>query len=350
MIIGMATTSDISSDIVKKALENTWHFQTITESELIKTLGVGNLVNNSNMKIRVMDNLSTTYDHVLISSNVFLDADVCQHIIDNNGLLLVVVDDSSEEHLKSGFIHKWMHHSTFKKCIWTYNALKCSLDRSVQDTFIQMDDHFKELKIGQVRNVTNEETIRKAMQKLGLDVDNIPQETTSEKPKSEGTDSDTKIESVDTVETSSKTSTSISSDVSKDQSELSSLDVYIKLRDGTFALLIPADKLSQLPQSEIEGHQMLQLTFKAPDLGNTHLQQLPILNLAPNTNNEESSKLTSKMQENSTEPKELLELVQEKAKVDQAIKDARANGDEVKIKELRKQRHALRDKINKFGQ
>ena len=305
MVIGVTSTSLRGQQLIVNLFQKDWNFQVLTESELIKIIGVGNLINNLQMKKSILEELSIT--NIVISSNVFFDANMFLFLTKTNGMLLVIKDT---ENINPFFIDVFMEKWKDIPCvIWDYDE--------VPQSFNTLES---KIEVKQVEKVNIEDTIQKAMKKLGLD------------------DPDLELdESSDTLIV--VPNPNITSDVSKPTIEIPN-DVFLKLRDGTIALLFPQNILEHLPVSKVNGQDMVQLTFRAPDLGNLNLQQLSILNV-------EDSEPTPPME---VTPTNLLELVQEKSKIDQAIKEARATGQDQQVKELRRQRHVLRNKINKFGQ
>lgn len=117
-------------------------------------------------------------------------------------------------------------------------------------------------------------------------------------------------------------------------------NVYLKIKDGTIALFIPED--IHLPNQVINNISYTTLVFKAPDLGNTGLQELSITNLI-------SKPTPRKSITNSQVSEDLADLVSRKVQLDQAIKAARADNNETLVNELRKQRRHVRRHINSIG-
>ena len=174
MIIGLSATTTKAKELVQNALKDTWNFRIISEAELIQVVGLENMINNSTMKMVILSNLSTFGINCVISSNIFLDAKTAQWLADLGGTILVVVDEIGvEPRLIEGYLHQWRNISV-PKCLWSYDSLQVSLEKSVKDTFIRLNPKFNDLNIMEAEHMTNEEIIKKAMSKLGLGEPDIP--------------------------------------------------------------------------------------------------------------------------------------------------------------------------------
>ena len=146
------------------------------------------------------------------------------------------------------------------------------------------------------------------------------------------------------------------------------LNVYLKIKDGTIALFIPAG--FNFAKETVGGTEYSTLVFRAPDLGETGIQSLRLVNRVTPAK-PEPVKPTEKPKPAKPEPVKpaekpkparsvtvpdvntsgmsLEDLVKEKTRLDAEIKSARQEGDEDLVNELRKQRRKVRKQINLWG-
>ena len=135
--------------------------------------------------------------------------------------------------------------------------------------------------------------------------------------------------------------------------------IFVKISDGTMALLLPAGL--QMEQQVIAGMEFNVATVELPDLTSSKLQELAI-----KVGTQSKSQTTSKKPQE--QPKtaikrqpiiaekppiktvvvsgDLKDLQEEKARLDAEIKKYRSLGNEEQVNALRKQRRAVRNKIN----
>lgn len=204
-----------------------------------------------------------------------------------------------------------------------------------------------------------EESIRIAMRELGIDTDDTDTEEVV-------TENDVTEEVEDTIE---DTSMDVSEDVEETSEDVEESDesettpaVYVKIKDGVVALIFSSD--IEFQHKELGGHLMNVLSFKMPDVTSEKLQELEVISESEEqkqTENEvkkpEPEKKAVKRtpivnKEDSVEDSDddmLTELKNQKQSIDLQIKEARADGDTELVNSLRKQRRALRNKINSMG-
>jgi hypothetical protein len=150
-----------------------------------------------------------------------------------------------------------------------------------------------------------------------------------------------------------------------EDNEEQELQVYCKVKDGRMILFFP------------EGYDFIKtpfgdsilntLTFNLPDINNKGLQVLNILTEDNSVSKNvfvkrvpiillKEEENTENEQEDASDEEELNDedcsdalsgLMKQKAEVDKAIKEARAEGNNEEVNRLRKQRHSLRNAINK---
>ena len=244
MIVGIISLTQAPIDMAVHQLKEQWNFTIISENDLISSLGVGNLVNNSNLKYSILSELENHYENLLVYGNVLLDKTVCQCISNHNGKIVVAFEanpaqDSSlkghyaeqvdMQELATVFQNKWYKDPMKEVIYWDFDS---------SDTLPFIDMVFIESVQGKKGSDKN--------------LDSIINEKLS-KP-------------VDTQSIEVKQENNIS------------IEVYMKIKDGRMVLLLPQSSLLSLPVKELEGEPYTALVFKAPDLGDTYLQKLKIIN------------------------------------------------------------------------
>ena len=314
MIVGLIS---ITQEPINKIIESDCSaFKIVSDNDLLPLIGLGDLVNNTALKCTVLSELEQQYGNVLFYGNVTLDIPVCQWLLNKNNKVLVILESNPQwewdlpyyDNLDSQgagikFKNQWMKYrkGLKKSTCWRYE----------NGEFVKDIMSFIHLGLKEVEDVTMslEETIKLAKEKLGL----FEEDTIPEIPEK----SETKAEEVQLEDSNIKES------------------VFLKFREGTMALLIPQNKIQRLPVENINGNYWITLSFRAPDLGVTQLQELTILNELPD------------METSSTQ--DLKTMVHEKVRLDNLIREARQNGDDEEVLRLRRQRRAIRKQINTYG-
>lgn len=218
------------------------------------------------------------------------------------------------------------------------------------------------LGIGGDTTMKIEDTIKKAMAELGMDVEAPAEESKpAPKPKQEKKSEPKKVVKEPEPEVDDKESNT---------EEVNAL--YCKISGNKMALLIPEGM--KLEQQTIGDMVFNVITVDVPDLKNTKLQELtqavapqpkkvekPIMNppvdekpvekkkpeLVPMPVNPKGyDEHKKRLKEDFNIDVDLDDLKSEKARLDDAIKQARAAGDQELVDSLRKQRRAVRKKIN----
>lgn len=211
-------------------------------------------------------------------------------------------------------------------------------------------------------SMTMEESIKKAMRELGMDVDDtdtdIPVKKEAPKPKEvkkpEPKKEDKKpVKAVKTLEP--KEDFMNKPEPEEESDEPSS--IFVKLTDNTMALLIPEGLT--LEKQTIAGMNFNVATVSIPDLDNRKLQELTITSAEEKTETkkkpepivkpkevDKAEKIVRKPVVTTADSSDLSDLQAEKQRLDAEIKKYRAEGDTDKVNELRKQRRAIRNKIN----
>ena len=198
-----------------------------------------------------------------------------------------------------------------------------------------------------------EESIRIAMKELGIDTDDIETEVDETEVEDNSDITEELVEDVkDTVELDDDDNTTIDED-GAEESE-SNPAVYVKIKDGVAALIFSSDIKFQ--HKELGGRVMNVLSFKVPDVNSEKLQELELI-LEDETKTkkpEDVKKVVDrtpivKADDTADSDDVLTELKNQKQAIDLQIKEARSDGDTELVNSLRKQRRALRNKINSMG-
>lgn len=198
-----------------------------------------------------------------------------------------------------------------------------------------------------------EESIRIAMKELGIcDTDEEVASDADEVTEDDNVDADVGIDDEYCDEIASDEEETL---IDSEESEPTPA-VYVKIKDGVVALIFSSDMKFQ--RKELGGQSMNVVSFKMPDVDSEKLQELEVI-----TENSDSVKtekeikkpepvqkrtpiVKEKTQMGSNGNDTLAELQNQKQALDLQIKEARADGDTELVNSLRKQRRALRNKIN----
>ena len=220
-------------------------------------------------------------------------------------------------------------------------------------------------------NMRIEDTIRKAMADLGMNVDDVTDEELPKPPKKqqvkETKKPDKKVEKK--PEPVKKAPEPIMNEPEPEEAD-DGVSVFCKLNisEGTMAVLVPEGV--KFTKQTIGGVSFDTFVVPIPDITSSKLQELPVaseekeepakehsapkkvpvVKSSSNLNKAKSAPPTAaKRSVNKSAPVGNLDDLQaEKKRLDEEIKQARADGDQEAVLELRKQRRAVRAQINKM--
>ena len=358
MILGIISPfpSQIQSIISK--LPPKYNFVHVTESDVLTAIGLGCLINSN--KSRILDVLQETYGNVVISGSAMWDEASRTHLQELGGLWVCAeqLPDKSEIPQEQ----YWSLHddtdlyrpegSTIKTLLPTirmraakdrkgviHMAMEDVIQKAMQDLGIESSAEMMEVMDDPLPQAVPEAPVPVEV----INESNVPAEmgdkteatevlSSPEQPTEQVLTSSPEV--ISTLEMS--TAEKQNSDTSSSKSDL---NVYLKIKDGTIALFLPTEL--QLPTQIVDGVEYQTLVFTAPDLGDVGLQLLQIQNIPmrqPSISNTVSEDVDH-----------LQDLVAQKVQLDQAIKTARAAGDESTVQQLRKQRRSIRRQINAIG-
>lgn len=344
---------------------------------------------------------------VLVSGNLIVSEDVAQWILENGGVVVIVARDYEsyeaevrermEKYWDDPVIQKYNMEVRWKKLqerLQKYQGLywvDVSEENSDQlgellEKITECQDSIRTdmtvediLKMTDVRKgdntMTMEESIKNAMRELGMDVDGDKPEQPVKKtepkvePKVEkkqpvqkpAKQPEKKVaeDFINPPETSPKTDKFGQQDDTEDEDIAS---IFVKVSGDQMAVLLPVGL--QMKKQTISGIEFNVATVSLPDLKSTKLQELPMVEETeqpvkpvkrePIVTDKEKS-ITQKVAEKVGKPMKTIvtsgdsgDLAAEKSRLDAEIKKYRQLGDIETVNELRKQRRAVRNKINRL--
>jgi hypothetical protein len=308
--------------------------------------------------------------NVVITGNLLLDSTVCSWLVkDSENVVLVAVNDNNQNEQKRFYDFVSKH----KKNVYLLNVnekyeLPSVLIRELFNANMCTDKELAKLSYVEDKNMTIEESIKKAMAELGMEVEQESLDTKkpvntgaknkkkSNKDCAEDKCKDTEVdektrdsedleENIPDVESVSKPNNRAENVRHTEETESSddeASSLFVKVEDGSMAILIP--KNLPLKSKSIAGMDFMVATVKVPDLRLKNLQELTIVDSSTNDNS--VSEVVRKPILIEKDEQGLQELISKKKELDEEIKINREQGNEEKVSELRKQRRAIRNKIN----
>lgn len=406
MIIGIiGVNNDI--DQVADLLCNTKDLQYVDMIEVLRLSDrymIGSLTTKLYHKKYVLKKLESIFGTVVVSGNLVLSDDVCEWLLSNGNVVAVASRDKLESYDKSTIKQaekywedktvqrynlevrfKKVHEKLHKNSEQVYRIdlsndncddlnellglIETCDDSSRTDVdpreLLELIETIKEVS----DTMTMEESIKKAMRELGMEVDDIegesPQETSKKQPKEQpkkkaapkASEEKPKKDFMNPPKEVEETEATESFE--EDESE----SIFVKFTDNAMALLIPVGM--KLERQTIGGMEFDVATVAVPDVNSRKLQELefitaptvktpdkkvvrtPIISSKP-ANTEKVQPKVDKPMKTIVVSGNLSDLQEEKARIDAEIKKYRKMGDMDTVNALRKQRHAVRNKINKL--
>lgn len=343
---------------------------------------------------------------VIVTGNMILSEDIVSWVLDNGGVIVVVSRDkfesypkdileTTEKYWNDKLIQKYNLEVRFKKFherLQTKNEgvgnlflVDVSDENSEQlnELLEVSQEWFESMKSGlkteeilemtKVRkddtmaNVTMEESIKNAMRELGMEVDGDEpakeeQPTKQPEPKKQPKQPKVtkKVEENFINPPKEAAETDEAGQQGNNESDEEADAIFVKISGEHMAVLLPVGL--QMEKQTIGGMEFNVATVELPDLKSTKLQELIII-----TQKEQPIKQVKRTPIIITPEKpakavqsqkpiktvivsgEKSDLVAEKSRLDAEIKKYRQIGDIDTVNELRKQRRAVRNKINKLS-
>lgn len=370
MIVGVIGTSECVDSVIATLDKPFVHIDSNKILRLLTGEKSYSLLTRSYHKMYAIKAWENLLGNVVITGNLLLDSTVCSWLVKDSGnAVLVAVNDNNQNEQKRFYDFVSKHN----KNVYLLNVneeceLPSVLIRKLFNANMCTDKELAKLSYVEDKNMTIEESIKKAMAELGMEVEQESLDT--KKPSNTGTKNKKKI-SKDCAEDKCKDTevdekTGDSEDLENtpvcpvkktnnrvenvrqpeetESSDDEASSLFVKVEDGSMAILIP--KNLPLKSKSIAGMDFMVATVKVPDLSLKNLQELTIVDSSTNDNS--VSKVVRKpiLVEKDSHVHGLQELISMKKELDEEIKINREQGNEEKVSELRKKRRAIRNKIN----
>lgn len=366
MIVGVIGTSECVDSVIDALGKPIVHIDSNKVLRLLTGEKLYSLLTRSYHKMYAIKAWENLLGNVVITGNLLLDSTVCSWLVKDSGnaVLVAVNDNQNEQKRFYDFVSK------HKKNVYLLNVneeyeLPSVLIRELFNANMCTDKDLAKLSYVEDKNMTIEESIKKAMAELGMEVEQESLDTknpvktgTKNKKKSnkdcaedkckdtEADEETSTSEDLDTPVCPVKKPNNRASIVNHTEETESSDDetssLFVKVEDGSMAILIP--KNLPLKSKSIAGMDFMVATVKVPDLSLKNLQELTIVDSSTNDNS--VSEVVRKPILIEKDEQGLQELISMKKELDEEIKINREHGNEEKVSELRKQRRAIRNKIN----
>ena len=383
----VAVVGPVESEVkdVAELLAEDKQVQVVNSLEVIRMMDrkhVNSITTKASHKKVFLSKLADELATVIVYGNVLLSEDICEWVQSlDDGVVVVVSRDKMENYPPEVIqstskywgdteLQRYEMENRFKAmyqrlskcpgasdCYWVDLTSESQplnyllADSNEWESFkwgLTAEDILKIVTKGEDDNMTMEDSIKKAMLELGIDLGDVPEEPkktepVKEKPKPEPVKKQPKVEPEPAPEPETK------------EDDETPTSLCVKMDGDTMALLIPEGL--EMEEKEIGGIKFKVATVNKPDFNSDKLQELPLYT-EPKPETRVEPKVESKPEpkvESKPEPKvekelpsDLEGLMKAKKAVDLEIKEARKAGDTNRVEELRKQRHKLRREINKL--
>lgn len=417
MIIGITGPVQNDMDLVLDMLTSEKSIQVINSIEVLRNADrkmVNSLPIHDYHKKYYLKKLEQEFGTVIVTGNIILDEKTCHWLLQTGNIVVVVsrgkmekypknILDSTEKYWDDEVTQRYhlevRFNSLYDRLTKNFSEnlylIDVSDDNSVDlDSLIECSNNLEE-SIATENNITKivdlvtirkedttmtmEESIRKAMAELGMDVEepdtaSKPEEkpqkqskTAEKKSKQTKPQPEPKEQPKDEEEqfmNEPEEEEQEASEQSENEEEDEIDAVFVKITGDTMALMIPEGL--KFDQQEVGGIVFNVATVDVPDLNSKKLQELTLIvgNAADNPKvikrvpiitqpkKKEQPKPTSDKTKQPVkvmvESDDIKDLQEEKSRLDAEIKKYRAEGDIDTVNELRKQRRAVRNKINRL--
>lgn len=407
MIIGLIGPVSQDIDAVSEMLVSDKAIQVVNSISVLRKADrktINNLTIQGYHKQYFLKKLEAELRTIIVTGNLILSEDIVSWLLDNGGVIVVVSRDKMESYDKSVLetmekywddkvTQKYNLEVRFKKFHERLQAknegvgnlflIDVSDENSSQlEELLEVSQEWCEserngLKDEEILEITKvikedttmtlEDSIKNAMRELGMEVDgDEPQEQVVEQPKPEpkkppkkqpkAAEKPKKEVAEDFINPPEEAPKTDNPDTQEDEEEADA--IFVKISDGKMAVLLPAGL--QMEKQVISGMEFNVATVELPDLKSTKLQELTIVSQkqsepkkavkrVPIVSKEEKPKKVEKPIKTVVVSGDKGDLVAEKARLDAEIKKYRQLGDIDTVNELRKQRRAVRNKINKLN-
>lgn len=332
-----------------------------------------------------LKHLESQLGTVVITGNLLLNPSLCRWILEEQGTVIIVLNKPTE--LDPSWYSKYWSQEPVREYELgqRFTDLYKQLQKShIGQLYMISLKQAQQIKIQNWSNskiyglddqslanyalgkgdetMSMEDSIRQAMKELGIALGQPSEEVipitlpTPEETQANSSEISTEtdqVSSFDEEETSTQAQQLTFPEFEEENTQKS---IFVKLTDTNMAILFPANL--ELEQKVIGGVEYNVATVEIPDLNDRKLQELKSINntpavkaIQPTTQTQKPIKATKvdELIKTSVSMEDLEALKQEKARLDVEIKQNRAAGNLDTVNVLRKQRRAIRAKINKLS-
>ena len=392
MIIGLIGPCDQDTQSIVDVLTDENSIQYVDGNTLVRSLDrrhMYSVVNSTTERKNILLKLKSHVDTMIVSGNLLLTEDICEWILNEGGVVCVISRGSLDSYnfttinLTGTYwgdpgIQQYEMVTRYKE---QYLALSKSysdnlylVDLSDEDSedlvslveesknwkdsrvIVEQEELVKIVQEGVGGNVTMEDSIRKAMVELGVPLDDEPKSIDTPKKMEPISKKNVTKKNVDSKKKVTKKKVKheiatpevepqqltifdiVESQEPEDNTEDES-SVYVKVSENSMAIIFPKDMV--LENRTIGEVDFNVVTVELPDINNHNLQELKV--------RFGSSKPMVKPTFKRIDTSDLEAMKAEKSSLDAQIRKARSEGDTDLVNTLRKQRRALRAKINKLN-
>ena len=305
------------------------------------------------------------FSTVMLTGNIMFSQDLCERFLLQGGTLVIVSRGVTDDQtLRFNRLYEELAKRNLQNLYLVDISQENSeeLNRLLEESITWKDTPEDMLldELGAFESITNliigkdnddmtiENSIEKAMRELGL---NLPEQTEVSpitpvvEPKKK---KDKKAEPI------KKREVTTPQEVQPIKTQQEEQSIFVKFSENTMAILIPEN--IHITKQVIGDTTFNVTTVEIPDINNKSLQELscsvtPVVSHTtpqPKKKAAEPEKIKKREKTPEITTYDLASLKQVKAELDQKIKEARQQGNTEEVNALRKQRRAVRAKINKL--
>lgn len=379
LIIGIIGPVSQENQIITELLTEEKSIQVVDGLDVVRAMDRkhrNSLISKDYHKKLFLKQLESELGTYIITGNLLLSQNICSWLLKEGNTIVIVnrgnieayedsVLNDTGRYLDDSNLQKYELEQRFKQTFKMLQPISKNLywidlsDEESDDlnrlvelklqesktTGLETSDLISIITRKEDKNMTMEESIRKAMKELGIE-DNTEDATSVEKKPEK------------------KTNPPEQKPIETPKQKLENNSIFVKFTDTNMALLFPVD--IQLERKSIGGIDFNVATLPVPNVEDRKLQELELIvekpevvEKKPEQKPVEKLGLIADSQVNSPEKKktpivntndvpELEELKAEKARLDGEIKKYRSEGNMDMVNSLRKQRRIVRGKINKL--
>ena len=400
MIIGLVGPVEQDIQSIVELVTESHQIQVVDSVTVVRLMDrrhINSITTQSNHKKVFLKQLEQEFGTVIVTGNLILSEDICSWILNNQGVLVVVSRDKlesyekhdldvSEEYWNDPVVQRYELELRFKRL---YESLSKSFSNNLYLIDLADEDSEDLMNLAEVceswddsiqsgftmpeieqlidgkedTDMTMEESIRKAMAELGVNLgesSEAEEPKQVEKPKKKVVKKPVHVEQIQEEPEQEYHEEQLEGQMSledyESETESSSTEsVFVKISGDTMALMIPAGM--KLEKQSIAGMEFDVATVAIPDLNSSKLQELNVKKVVevhkPEVKKPQQPSVVNQPEKKPQKPTKVVvasgdldDLHAEKARLDAEIKKYRAAGDMETVNALRKQRRAVRGKIN----